>query len=411
MSWPVDILVQFLGWLARDGASVAFQHLAYLTINSSELQEAARKMRRPLVLDVHIDDSTENQFRIPIDDAQVVNIKIDWGDGSEERVSLSQMSEEALERERRGEFDFKFYMLGPHRALHKYADTGDYVIRIFPGDSIGPVWLDHLGFGMVDGDEVKNPFGVLHVHKWWPPLRAVRSLGALGIRSLSGWFREAKEFNLPLSHLDMSNITDLSFMFAQAESFNQPIEKWNVSNVTNMRATFSYASSFNQPLDGWEVGNVEDMSYMFHGAKSFNQPVGDWDVGQVESMQCMFQNAASFDRPLRDWDVSSVREMAALFDGATLFNQPLDTWNVSEVSNTRRMFFNAESFNQDLSSWDVSNAEADGMFEGATNFDLQSISGWKYQPGTTKRASRLYLSISGWEGHPDMDYSSSSSDS
>jgi surface protein len=337
MEWPVDILAQLLGWLAWDGASVTFQHLAYLTINNSELTAAARKMPCPLVLDVHIADSTNNQFRIPFYESQIGNIKIDWGDGIEERVSVSQMREERK----------PMLLVDLLSAWHPYPHPGDYVVRIFPDDSIGPVWLDHLGLGR------QYPYSCV---AWWRPLRAVRSLGALGIRSLSGLFKKAHHFNLPLSHLDVSNITDLSHMFEEAASFNQPIEKWNVSNVTNM-------------------------SGMFYGAKSFNQPIGDWNVGQVESMQRMFHNATSFDQPLRDWDVSSVRSMDSLFAGATLFNQPLDKWNVSKVSHMSFMFFNAESFDQDLSSWDVSNVSGMyEMFRGAAKFNRQSISGWKHHP-------------------------------
>jgi surface protein len=300
MEWSVDILAQLLGWLAWDGASVAVQHLAYLTINSTELREAARMMQNPMVLDVHVDHTLENQFMIPITDSHLVNIKINWGDGKEEIFSNSH----------------------PVAVVqHTYSHAGDYVVRVFPADNIGPVWLDHIGF----------LFAKLRFELWWRPLRAFRSLGTLGIRSLSGLFQKAEKFNLPLSHLDMRNVIDLSCMFFDAASFNQPINSWNVSNVTNMSKMFFGASSFNQPLDGWDVGKVENMSLMFFEAKSFNQPIGNWNISRVKYMN--------------------------------------------------EMFCCASVFNQDLSSWDVSNVWfIDLIFKAAYQFNLQSIRGWKYHP-------------------------------
>jgi hypothetical protein len=126
MEWPVDILVQLLGWLACDG-SVTFQHLAYLTINNSQLKTAASRVERPLVLDVHIDGSTrDNQFFIPFFNAQTVNIRIDWGDGTEEDVSNLTMKEVSLVTLLHHEYDPSCGV------VHGYTNTGDYVIRVFP---------------------------------------------------------------------------------------------------------------------------------------------------------------------------------------------------------------------------------------------------------------------------------------
>jgi hypothetical protein len=165
MEWPVDILAQLLGWLAWDGASVTFQHLAYLTINSSALIQAALKVQRPLVLEVEVDESHKNEFVIPCVNAHIVNIKIDWGDGKQEYVKQSREDDEEKAEE---DWEPVSWSL-----LHTYANDGEYVVRVSPADRIGPVWLDHLGFGESSSKQT-----------WWRPLRAVRSLGALGIRSL-----------------------------------------------------------------------------------------------------------------------------------------------------------------------------------------------------------------------------------
>ena len=110
-------------------------------------------------------------------------------------------------------------------------------------------------------------------------LLGVIQWGTIKWESMRGMFFACiRDFSLPDSTPDLSNVKDMSWMFSGAESFNQPLEKWDVSNVKDMHGMFAYAVSFNQPLEKWNVSNVKDMNYMFAGTKSFNQPLKDWNI-------------------------------------------------------------------------------------------------------------------------------------
>ena len=159
-----------------------------------------------------------------------------------------------------------------------------------------------------------------------------------------------------------TRVTDMNALFLCYEDFNQPIGHWDVSNVTNMYAMFyseCAASNFNQNISYWDVSNVIDMSYMFGGSAggggAFNQPIENWDVSSVTNMRGMFESATSFNQNLSSWEVSSVTDMNSMFSYAQAFNQPIGNWDVSNVTDMSYMFYSATAFNQDLSSWNVNN--------------------------------------------------------
>lgn len=61
--------------------------------------------------------------------------------------------------------------------------------------------------------------------------------------------------------IDTSYVTNMRCMFD--ENFNQPINHWNVSNVTNMSKMFSGAYKFNQSLNNWNLYVGVDLKDMF----------------------------------------------------------------------------------------------------------------------------------------------------
>eukprot|EP01122_Echinamoeba_exundans_P015290 TRINITY_DN718_c0_g1_i1.p1 TRINITY_DN718_c0_g1~~TRINITY_DN718_c0_g1_i1.p1 ORF type:complete len:390 (-),score=59.39 TRINITY_DN718_c0_g1_i1:93-1262(-) len=357
--WPVDMLGRFLHFLALDGAGIAWQQLAYLTQNNSELRDIADKMQRPLVLRVGFDGQDENKkFILPFEAANVVQIEIDWGDSTPLQIVNSPCN---------------------RYAEHSYRSEGEYTVRVFPhGPSINGLWLDHLGFTETFDSG------------WWRPLRSFDSLGSLGIISLEGLFSNAQTFNLPLSHLDVSNVRCMKELFAWAREFNQPIGSWNVSNVTSMDSMFRSATSFNQPLGRWNVGRVETMSLMFYSARAFNQPIGDWNVSNVQNMQAIFFQASSFNQSIGSWNVHNLNNAAHMFAGNKSFNQPIGQWDVSNVIDMRGMFFNSV-FKQDLGDWDVSNVKhMERMFNRAF-LDKSLITRWNLSPELVKHLLRLNL--------------------
>ena len=97
----------------------------------------------------------------------------------------------------------------------------------------------------------------------------------------------------------------------------------NLIICTSMRNMFRSATNFNSPIDHWNVSNITDMDALFRSASNFNQPINTWNVSIVSDMSDMFRNATAFDQPLASWNVSSVMTMSNMFDFALAFNQPL----------------------------------------------------------------------------------------
>ncbi len=185
------------------------------------------------------------------------------------------------------------------------------------------------------------------------------------VTSLVGMFGDATNFNSPLNHWDVSNVTDMGDtgegcgdgMFRNATSFNQPLDTWDVSSVTDMQSMFCGASSFNESLNTWDVSNVTEMSSMFYDATSFNQPLDTWNVSNVQRMNSMFNGASAFNQPLNDWTLTSLVSFGFMFNDATSFNQPLSNWDVSGVRFFSSLFNGATSFNQSLENWAFDDAD------------------------------------------------------
>jgi surface protein len=338
--WPSELLLHLSNILSLDGYAVYTWHkLAYLVCKNAEWVKKAQGMERPLLLTIEYGDGDEDrQFEFPFQNATVVRIEIDWGDGCVEKV---------LE-------------VGDGSAFHEYKHPGVYHVKVFPvGDraETGGVWLDHLGW-----------YWMRDTSRLWRPLRSLDSLGTLGITSLMALFRKMASNIVDVSRLRTDKITDMSHTFADS-SFNQPIGHWNVSNVTNMWCMFAGAKEFNQPIGMWNVSSVKTMSGTFHGATAFNQPIGDWSVGNVINMENMFSTAESFNQPIGEWDVSKVVTMLGMFQSAKSFNQPIGKWDVAKVRRMVCMFNHAAAFNQPLHTWRVSAwVDVTEMFDGAESF-------------------------------------------
>ena len=144
-------------------------------------------------------------------------------------------------------------------------------------------------------------------------------------------------------------------MFKNAGEFNNPIAHWDVSNVTDMGHMFENAVNFNQPLDAWDVSQVTDMSHMFHHADDFDQSLASWDVGSVQTMERMFMNMLFFDQPLHNWDVSNVINFQQMFEAAQSFDQSLGSWDISSATNMDEMLesttLSTSNYDDILNGW------------------------------------------------------------
>jgi uncharacterized repeat protein (TIGR01451 family) len=268
---------------------------------------------------------------------------------------------------------------------HSYSTEGNYTVSItgtfpriyFNGNSLGNLYGNILSidqWGDIQWQSMesafKGPNNLIVIASDAPDLSQVTDLSSM--------FAMCLNFNQPINHWDVSNVTDMSEMFMNT-GYNQPLNSWNVSNVTNMEKMF-YISDFDQPLNNWDVSNVMNMKMMFANNPLnwyfFNQPLNTWDVSNVTNMEGMFLDNIEFNQPLNSWIVSNVTNMDYMFVGAKDFNQPLNSWDVSNVISMFRMFGSAESFNQPLNNWNTFNVTNMGdMFEGAINFN-KNINNW-----------------------------------
>ena len=275
----------------------------------------------------------------------VVDVHVDWGDGSVSNVNIA----------------------GPF--AHTYASTGQYTITV--SGSL-------TGFGQAEGFPMSSLSGAEY-------LTAVTSFGDLGIESMSFAFYGSNNL-IDVPATLPATVTDLPWMFFFATSFNRDIGSWNTSRVTRMNAMFFGATSFNRDIGSWDTSKVTRMSGMFGDASSFNQSLNSWDTSKVTHMNAMFYGATSFNQGL-NWDTGSVTNMFSMFDGATSFNQGLN-WDTSKVTDMRSMFYGATLFNQGL-YWDTGSVtDMSEMFYGATSFN-QGLN-WD-----TSKVTTMYLMFNG----------------
>ena len=264
----------------------------------------------------------------------VVDVHVDWGDGSVSNVNIA----------------------GPF--AHTYASTGQYTITV--SGSL-------TGFG--------QEFGSQNVLRGAEYLTAVHSFGDIGIENLSNAFWGANNL-IKVPRSLPATVTSMKAMFSGASKFDQPIGGWKTGEVLDMRFMFSGATKFDQPIGDWDTGKVINMGGMFRNATSFDQPIGGWNTSSVEDMGSMFSGAAKFDRPIGGWDTSNVTFMKAMFLNARLFNQDLSLWHTDDVTSMEYMFGGAAKFDRPIGGWDTGSVVSMGlMFSGATSFD-QPIGDW-----------------------------------
>lgn len=222
----------------------------------------------PMILefDTSLGDLT---VEINLDYATVINIVVNWGDGSSDSYTTGG------------------------RKTHTYASAGVYEAKITGSlDAFG-------GFG--------SDFGLNR------ELKRCLSFGDLGLTSLRcGFYGCLNLIEVP-SQIP-PEVTNASEMFSRCYSFNQNIGSWDTSSITDMSSMFFSCDIFNQNIGGWDTSNVTNMSDMFNGAASFNQDIGLWKTGKVSQMFGLFTGATAFNQDLTSWCVGGFSSTPSGFD-------------------------------------------------------------------------------------------------
>lgn len=160
--------------------------------------------------------------------------------------------------------------------------------------------------------------------------------------------------------LGMQSCEDMSYMFNDCKSFNVDVSSLNTSRVTNMNGLFDKCQVFNQPVGTWNTSNVKDMGFTFANCQVFDQDLGSWDTANVEIAWSMFEEAKVFNNggsdSIKYWDVSNVKQFAYMFFDALVFNQPVGSWETTshqDADSFDSMFAWALEFDQNLTGWCV----------------------------------------------------------
>jgi len=265
------------------------------------------------------DSSSSSQYKLPLVDAGAINMKVYWGDGSDDTITSYDQAE----------------------VLHTYASPGTYTINI---ENEVRGWQQYQSSPANKKDHLK----ILEISKWsnftitdntafsFSENMTVTATDKPTIETttLAWCFRGCSNFNTNIDNWDVSAVTNISVMFRDCTLFNQPLNSWNTSNVDNFGSTFQGCPAFNQPLNNWDTSSVVNFSNMFFQATIFNQNIGAWAMSSATNIGAMFSTATAFDQDISGWDVRNVTIATNFFELSGLSTEFYDLLLVSWNSNT-----------------------------------------------------------------------------
>jgi surface protein len=161
------------------------------------------------------------------------------------------------------------------------------------------------------------------------------------------------------------------------------INRWGALDIQSNAMFYRCA---NMTCTATDAPTVSTTSFyrMFRDCTNFNGAIGNWDVSGVTRMDEFLKGCSNFNQPLNDWDVSNVNVFAQMFNSCTNFVQDLNDWQInnSEIVNMYAMFYNCANFNGDIYSWDTSTVwNMALMFYNCDSFD-QSLATWNVESVT-----------------------------
>jgi len=296
--------IESINYLEEDASDYTYYRVIIEVSNRIE----QISVQRPFIFTVrtysaYLDDSNNNQFKLPLTDNGTVDILVDWGDGTKDTITAYDQAEK----------------------LHTYSAVGQYEIKI-----TGTL----QGFNFIDSGSDNDKRKILEIKNWgildinttrafqqcFDLISTATDVPIISTTSLNSTFRQGDNFIGDLSKWNVSNVTNLDSIFNDVEPFNSDITNWNTSNVTSMTSAFKNTDLFNQNISSWDVSNVTFFRETFRNAIGFNQPIGNWTIlnGGDVNMQRMLQDAINFDQSLADWDMTSVGNLSNFLNNVTL---------------------------------------------------------------------------------------------
>lgn len=132
--------------------------------------------------------------------------------------------------------------------------------------------------------------------------------------------------------------------------------------------------------------------------------ISQWGTAKFTNLNSAFKNVVFSGWSTSDIpDLSECTDIGNMFEGAANFNEEsIVNWTVTSVTNMSGTFKNASSFNRNIATWDISNVtNTSEMFYGATVFD-QDITAWDVtsvtnMAGMFQNASAFNQDLSVWD--------------
>lgn len=164
--------------------------------------------------------------------------------------------------------------------------------------------------------------------------------------STAFWFSDLAIYEVDVSNLNMSQVTNMESMFAKSSQL-QSIDTtgWNTSQVTNMARVFSGCSSLSSAsIASLNTSNVRDFSEAFLGCSNLTKLY------------------------LTEWSTSNATTLYAMFKGCTNLRSidGAEDWNTSNVTNMADTFLHCTSLKIDCSQWTVTNVTTHSSFSSST---------------------------------------------
>ena len=199
----------------------------------------------------------------------------------------------------------------------------------------------------------------------------------------------ASSYNMPITKLDLTNVTTLEGFLEDAVSYNKLLvfsdtDKLNTTSVTSMKNMLKGAVNFNRDVVGLATDNVTTMESMLEGATSFNKSIVGLPGTNTINVKHLLKGATSYNKSLEGLDTSKLQEVEGLLEGATSFNQPLKL-NFPAVGKLDGLLKGATAFNSELSDLNIGTfdmtiiiddvestitvSSIDNLLEGASSFN------------------------------------------
>ena len=223
-------------------------------------------------------------------------------------------------------------------------------------------------------------------------------------------------YNIDLSTLNTSKVTDMSGMFYDDSISSLDLSSFDTSNVENMSEMF-YGMNIISTLDvsNFNTSKVKDMSYMFENVRKVTElDVSNFDTSNVENMSFMFDGfvSAGSEDPYGDltnligienFNTSKVKDMSYMFSDLALSSIDISHFDTSNVENMAYMFHNminltSLTFGNDFDTSKVTNMS--GMFSrdrGFTSIDLSRFN--------TSNVTKMNSMFSGMSNLASLDLS------